>query len=157
MAFMIRDRQLHTNLKTQPGMSASKRRRTRGNTMVELSLICIVFLTLLIGAFDFGQMLFIHQSMVERLRWAARMGVAQQDSNSQIQNLVIYGNTAGTGSAFFGLTTSMVTVTTSDLTTDNARTQVVIAGYPYKMITPYGSGSFTGPTITIDIARGMFD
>ena len=133
------------------------RRSTRGSVMVEMALICIVFLTLLIATFDIAQFMYIHQTMVERLRWAARFGVAQQNTDTEIQNLVRYGNTGGTGTAFFNLTSAMVTVTTSGLTTDDARTEVSISGYPYQMITPFGAGSFRGPTITVDIPRGAFD
>ncbi len=54
----------------------TKRRSNRGSTMVELTLIFLVFFCLLIGAFDFGQFLFIHQALVERARFAARWGMA---------------------------------------------------------------------------------
>ena len=43
-----------------------------GSTILELALIFLVFLGLLIGTFDFGQFLFIHQALVERARYAAR-------------------------------------------------------------------------------------
>lgn len=134
------------------------RRSTRGSVLVEMALICIVFLTLLIGAFDVGQFMYIHQTMVERLRWAARWGVAQSNTDAQIKNLVIYGNTGGTGTAFFGLTTSMVTVTTAiPAAPEDKVTNVKIAGYPYMMITPFGAGQYSGPPITMSVPRGEFE
>ena len=135
----------------------ARRRSTRGNVMVEMALISIVFLTLLIASFDIAQFLYIHQSMVERMRSSARTGVAKKYTDTQIENLVRYGNTGGTGTAFFGLTDSMVTVTTSGLSTDDAKTEVTIGGYNYVLITPFGSGSYLGPPIAVDIPRGAYD
>ncbi len=129
----------------------------RGSVFVEMSFIFIVFFCLLIGAFDFGQFLYIHQALVERARWAVRYGVAKQYTNDQIRNLVLYGTTSGSGNGYFNLTSSMVSVTTSDLGTDNARTEVTLSNYPYVMLSPYLSGSYSGPNIVIDIPRGAFD
>jgi Flp pilus assembly protein TadG len=133
------------------------RRAQRGSTILELSFVFIVFFAMLIAAFDFGQFLYIHQALVERARSAARSGVAGQYTDSQIQNLVVYGNTGGTGSAYFNLTTSMVTVTTSNTGTDDARTEVKLTNYPYVMLSPYLAGSYTGPNVVVDIPRGAFD
>ena len=136
-----------------------KRRNTRGSTLVELSLIFMVFFCLLIGAFDFGQFLFIHQALVERARYAARWGMATYPSptNTQIQNMVIYGqSTAGTN-GYFGLTSSMVTVTSSNSGTWNACISILVSNYPYKMLSPYIAGSYTGPNINVTVPLGMYD
>jgi hypothetical protein len=52
--------------------SARRRRTSKGNVLVESALIFLMFFSMLIGVFDFGQFLFIHQSLVERVRSAAR-------------------------------------------------------------------------------------
>ena len=44
------------------------RKGTRGAVMLESALIFLTFIAMLIGAFDFGQFLFIHQALVERIR-----------------------------------------------------------------------------------------
>src|SRR5260370_8513789 len=49
-----------------------RRRNCRGNAMLEAAFIFIVFAAMLIGAFDFGQYLFVHQALIERARSAVR-------------------------------------------------------------------------------------
>src|SRR5437868_3781856 len=119
-----------------------KRRATRGSTILELSFIFLVFFALLMGIFDFGQFLYIHQALVERARWAARAGLVTTASTDQIKNLVLYGQATSGTNPYFGLTTSMVTVTASDAGTWNSRISVVISNYPYKMFSPYISGNY---------------
>ncbi len=50
----------------------SRKRRTRGSTMVESALVMLAFTMLLVAIFDVSQFLFMHQSLVERVRVAAR-------------------------------------------------------------------------------------
>ena len=104
--------------------------RRRGSAMLESCFCFLVFFSLILGAFDFGQFLFIHQALVERARWALRYGVANYTASTDItaaaagdatcasvglttcvQNeMLYYSSTAGTG-GYFGLTSAMVTVT----------------------------------------------
>jgi hypothetical protein len=44
-----------------------------------------------------------------------------------------------------------------DINTDNYRTEVRIYNYPYVMLSPYSAGSYTGPNITVDVPRGLYD
>lgn len=126
--------------------------------MLELTLIFLVFFSLLMGAFDFGQFLFIHQALVERARYAARWGLASTTATtSDIQNMVIYGQTAAGSSGYFGLTNSMVTVTASNPNTWNWNISILISNYPYKMLSPYLAGSYTGPNIMVTVPLGMYD
>ena len=134
--------------------------------MIEAAFIFIVFFSMLIGAFDFGQFLFVHQALVERARMAARWGTACSTQTTcpttdQITNLVLYGqstNPGGGATGYFNLTSSMVTVTPQtdiDCFTSGAepsvfnRLIVTIHDYPYVMLSPYSAGSYNGPNITI--------
>ncbi len=47
-------------------------RDRRGSNLVESALVFGAFIFMVIGAFDFGQAVFMHQGMVERVRAAAR-------------------------------------------------------------------------------------
>jgi Flp pilus assembly protein TadG len=135
-----------------------KRRGNRGSTMLELALIFLVFFSLLMGIFDFGQFLFIHQALVERARWAARWGMTNNSATTaQIQNMVMYGQTTAGSNGYFGLTSSMVTVTASNANTNNWRISVLISNYPYKMLSPYLSGNYTGPNINVTVPLGLYD
>ena len=135
-----------------------KRRSNRGSTMLELALIFLVFFSLLMGVFDFGQFLFIHQALVERARWAARWGMTNNTATtSDITNMVIYAQTTAGSNGYFGLTSSMVTVTASNPNTNNWCISVLIFNYPYKMFAPYISGNYTGPNINVTVPLGLYD
>src|SRR5580704_17301574 len=59
--------------------------------MVEATLVLLVFFALLLGVIDCGQVLFAHQSLVERVRAAVRWGVVHPwDKADPIVNLVLY-------------------------------------------------------------------
>ncbi len=149
-------------------ISTARRRASRGHVMIEAAFIFLVFFSMLIGTFDFGQFLFVHQALMERARYALRWatvcptGPASCPTTDQITNMVLYaqstdpGNTTG----YFNLTSSMVTVTP---TTDKIcvvqdasvkptlynRLTVQIHDYPYIMLSPYSAGSYNGPNITV--------
>ena len=48
----------------------------RGQSLVEATLVLLVFFALLLGVIDCGQILFAHQALVERVRSAVRWGAA---------------------------------------------------------------------------------
>jgi Flp pilus assembly protein TadG len=130
--------------------------------MIEAAFIFIVFFSMLIGTFDFGQFLFVHQALVERARMAARWGAVNDGTTDQITNMVLYsqstdpGNTTG----YFNLNSGEITVTKTtdsiclvqDVTvfpTLYKRLTVKIHDYSYVMLSPYSAGSYNGPNITI--------
>jgi Flp pilus assembly protein TadG len=146
----------------QKPISRARRRANSGHVMIEAAFIFIVFFSLLIGAFDFGQFLFVHQALMERARSALRWGAVHNGTADQITNMVLYnqstdpGNTTG----YFNLTSSMVTVTPStdsiclvqDATvfpTLYKRLTVQIHDYSYIMLSPYSAGSYNGPNILV--------
>ena len=144
------------------GSSVARRRRTsKGNVMVESALIFLMFFSLLIGVFDFGQFLFIHQSLVERVRSAARWGAINNPSDSAaITNMVLYNQAAtpaaGTGS-YFALTAGNVFVTTPGSGSDNYRLNLQVSGYSYSIFSLNIAGSYIGPTITVSVPLGLFN
>src|SRR5712692_4413880 len=130
-------------------ISRRRQKRSRGAVIIETGLIFVVFSFMLMGAFDFAQFLFIHQALVDRARSSARWGAVSDPTNSSaIQNMVLYNQTTvpvGATSGVFGLTSSMVTVSTADSGTDDYRLIVTITNYPYTMISPIIGGTYTGP------------
>lgn len=148
-------------------MSTEKRQKSsKGNAILESSLILGAFLAMMIGAFDFGQFLFVHQALVERARYAARWGAVTNPSDTtSIQNMVLYyqstAPSSGT-SGYFGLTSGMVSVTTQggiDSThpngTDDYRLIITISNYPYSILSPYIAGTYMGPNINIVVPLGL--
>ena len=91
-----------------------KRNRERGQAIVEGALILLVFVGSLVGAMDFGQLLFTHQLLAERVRAGVRWGAVHSwdGTGDQIANVVRYNSsTAPDGaSPFFGLTRANISV-----------------------------------------------
>jgi len=149
-------------METRKHSNTSRRRQTsKGSALVETALIFLAFAGLLIGAFDFGQFLFIHQALVERARYAARWGAINDPTDStSITNMVRYCQAAtppsGTAS-YFNLTASNVTVTNPGSGTDDYRLNVQISGYSYIVLSPYIAGSYTGPPITVSVPLGLYN
>lgn len=134
-------------------------RPNRGSTLVELALIATVFFVLLIGAADFGQFLFIQQAIVQRVQMAARWGAASDPTNrTAIQNMVLYAQPVAPpyGRGSFGLTPSMVSVTTPDAGTDNYRLVVQVSGYSQKILSIFIAGVYKGAPITVAIPLGLY-
>ena len=141
--------------------STARRRSSRGTVMVETAIIFIAFAVMLIGIFDFGQFLFVHQALVERARSAARWGAINNPTDStSITNMVLYNQStvpSGNGSTYFNLSTSNVSVSTPDTGTNNYRLNVQISGYTYTVLSPYIAGTYTGIPVTVSVPLGIFD
>jgi Flp pilus assembly protein TadG len=124
----------------------------RGQSMVETALILLVYLMILIGIIDFGQVLYFHQSLVERARAAARYGAINPTDTTGIKNVAVYNMATITGSPapiLGGMTTSMVDVQNPDVNTAAARVVVTISGYPINFISPYIAKSFNNRAIMV--------
>jgi Flp pilus assembly protein TadG len=134
----------------------------RGSGLVETALVLSSFLFMLIAILDFGQFLFVHQTLVERARTAVRYAAVNRTATtSEIQNLVLFNETtvpSGRTTGDFGVTTAMVTV--SDVTLDAAGNtsqspakRVTIQNYPFTMFTPIVGGGYTGRAIVASLPR----
>ncbi len=68
--------------------------KQRGQSLVETSLVLTIFLAMLLGVFDCGQVLFAHQALVDRVREAVRWGALHKWEGAEpLQNLVLYHQT----------------------------------------------------------------
>jgi Flp pilus assembly protein TadG len=142
------------------GHASGRRKTSRGSAMVEMTLIGIVFFVILIGIVDFGQFLFLQQAIVERARSAARWGAVTDPTNSTaIRNMVLYlqSTAPSGGTASFGLTADMVSVSTADAGTDNYRLVLQISGYSYSVLSPYLAGSYKGAPISVSVPLGLYN
>ena len=91
-------------------MHSPKQNRRKGGTVLETVLTLIVFLALFFGIFDVGTMLFVHTTLTDRARNAARWGAVNTYDPTSIQNLVLYGTTTTGAATSFGLSAANVTV-----------------------------------------------
>ena len=135
------------------------RARERGQAFVESALILLVFLATLIGAMDFGQLLFTHQLMVERVRAGVRWGVvsAWDGTGDQIANMVLYNSsTVPDGAApFLGMTRSNVSVVHTNASASNPndeRLTVSIVDYSFKFFSPWIAKTYSGNYVAVETA-----
>jgi len=148
--------------------TSRRRRNSKGAVWVESALIFLAFVPMLIGIFDFGQFLFLHQALVERARSSARWGATNgpagtttTDINNwltSVQNMVLYNqSTAGT-TPYLNLTSSNVVVTApATRGTNDYRLTIQITGYQFLMVSPYISGTKTSNiNMTVSQPLGQF-
>lgn len=142
-------------------ISRSRNRRSKGSTIVESALIFLALATMLIGAFDFGQFLFVHQALVERARRAARWGAVNNPNDAtSIRNMVLYYSSTGPAEGqtpYMGLGNSNVEVSVSGVGTDDHRLLVRITGFRYTVLSPYIAGGYTGPNLDVLMPLGTTD
>jgi len=121
------------------------RKKQRGQAFIESALIMLIFVPVLVGIADFGQVIYFHASLTERARAAARYGaVHTYTDGSAIQNVAVYNDASpatGTAGLVPYLTTSLVTATLDDAGTDSARITVTITNYPFNFISGFMSQS----------------
>jgi Flp pilus assembly protein TadG len=141
-------------------MMRVKKSRRRGSVIVELSLIFVLFSTLLIGVMDFGQYLFYQQGVVERVRVAARYGALHDPTDAAaITNVLLYNQSQTPTDGrrtFFNLNASMVNVWTAGAGTDNYRLTVTLSGYSFPMLSLLLASSYPGPPITVSQPLGQY-
>jgi len=115
--------------------------------MVEATLVLMVFFTMLLGVIDCGQVLFAHQSLVERVREAVRWGVVhpwnQQNGGDAIVNLILYNQTVapqGETASFLGLRPENVVVRHQPATPDrpdDETLRVTIVNFRSQFFSPW--------------------
>src|SRR5713101_3740823 len=121
-------------------MQTIQRNRQKGGTMLEMVLTLVVFLSLFIGVLDIGEMFFVHQTLTDRARNAARWGAVNTFNATSMQNLVLYGATAPANgqTPSFGLTTANVTVTRPAATIGKAEDRVIVTViYPVSLLSVF--------------------
>jgi len=130
--------------------------------MLESALVLIVFLMVLFAIMDFSQVLFTHQMLVERTRSGLRWGMihAWDGTGDGVANMIRYNqSTAGSGTAFMGLTRANISVIYSPPTAadpNDARLKVAIVDYRYRFVTPFLANSFTNNRAVIQSAPYLF-
>ena len=113
--------------------------------MIESALILTAFLSTLLAILDFGQFLFFHQVITERIRNAARYGALNWERGCRedcVKNLVVFNSTAaGTyrGMVVPRLTTNSVTVTAPDASLDS-KMGVRVENYSFLVLNPWLTG-----------------
>jgi hypothetical protein len=120
----------------------------RGSTLVESAIVLLLFLVMLIGILDVGQVLFFHCFLNERVRAGVRYAVVHGYNAPEIQNVVAYNSKAPPdgASGLFGLTPSMVQVNHYSSGTADERIEVSVSTFTMHFLSPWLMRDFTpGP------------
>ena len=125
----------------------------RGQSLVEATLVLIVFFAMLLGVIDCGQILYAHQALVERVRSAVRWGAMHpfDGTGDQVANLILYDqpqepNAAHAG--FLGLTRANVQVRYRPATTDRPDDEtlsVAVVNYESHFFSPWIAKTVISP------------
>jgi len=111
---------------------------------VEATLVLLVFLALLLGVIDCGQVMYSHEVLQERVRSAVRWGSLHpfDGTGDEVANLILYAQPTAPGAllpAFLGLTRANIQVrATEEVLT------VSIVNYRSHFFSPW----FASPIIT---------
>jgi Flp pilus assembly protein TadG len=109
-----------------------------GASLVEFSIAGTVFFMALFGVLEVSRLLWVHNALTEAARGGSRYAVLNSANETVVKNMVVFGNTAGTGQPSIpGLTTGMVTVTYSDpYYVKTGTATVTISGYTFAFSVP---------------------
>jgi Flp pilus assembly protein TadG len=117
-------------------------RSERGTQLVELAIVLPVLLVLFGATAEFGRFFYTYQTLTKATRAGARYLTTEAAGPADLkaQNLVVFGNTAGTGDPVVaGLTADNVTVTREGISSAMPdHVTVRIEGYTYQPIFDLG-------------------
>jgi Flp pilus assembly protein TadG len=117
------------------------RREDRGTQLVELAIVAPLLLMLVGATAEFGRFFYTYSTLAKATRAGARYQISQVPGANwtQTKNLVVFGNTAGTGSPLVaGLTTANVQVTERRTGGALQTITVGISGYAYTPVFDLG-------------------
>ena len=135
-------------------LGLKNRSRRRGSTLVELSLVLMIMVWILVGTVDIAQVIYFHHNLVYRARKAAHFGATTSWNETEVKNVVIYGNPEGTGNPFYGLDgANVVSAQLLDAGTSSARVKVSSQNYPYRFFTPGVAGAYTARPIVVSMTH----
>jgi Flp pilus assembly protein TadG len=136
----------------------------KGQSLVEATLVLLVFFGLLLGVIDCGQVMYSHQALVERVRTAVRWGTLHpyDGTGEQVANQVLYDqpdSPRDARPAFLGLTRANVQVSYRTATTerpDDEILSVAIVNYESHFFSPWIAKAIVSPRpvlISAPVAR----
>lgn len=119
--------------------------------MIETALTLGLYTAIVFSIFDYGFVMYMHQTVANRVSAAARYGALNPTDTTGIKNYVMYSQATGSGAGLFGITSSNVTVTRTGSGTTADRVVVTVTGFRYPMISPGFSGNAKPITVTYPV------
>lgn len=113
-------------------------RRSKGQSLVETTLILAAFMGLLVGMAGIGGSLFVRQTLAERAHSAARWGAVHPYDPGAIRNIVLYGSATPAQDArpFFGISTQDVEVDRVGCPDPACRIRVAVRAHGIRSVEP---------------------
>ncbi|MCU1236159.1 MAG: hypothetical protein JWP63_4126 [Candidatus Solibacter sp.] len=129
----------------------SKLKNRRGTALVETALSLGLFTSIVFSLFDFGYVMYMHQTVASRMQDAARYASLNPTDTTGTKNYVLYRSTTGSGAGLFGLQTSNVSVVRSGSGTSSDRVTITVNGFAFRLIAPGQSGTAKPMTVTAPV------
>lgn len=134
-------------------------KRERGQSLVEGTLVLVAFFALIFGVVDCGQAVVAHQSLVERVRVAARWGSLHpgDGTGDQVANWILYGRPEEPKQnveSLLGLQRTNIQVRRqrpSPLAPDDDILIVTVVNYRYRFFSPWLGGAIPTKPIAISV------
>ena len=101
-------------------------RPRRGAAILEAALSLTTSLLILAALVQMGVVFMVYQGVSERARVGVRYATTAPDDADGIKNVIVYGNTAGTGSPLFGLTPSDVAISSEILDNESSIARISV-------------------------------
>ena len=121
----------------------------RGTALLEFAIGATIFVSAMFGVLEVGRMLWVHNSLVDATRRAARYAVNQGTSTgaqTEAANMAVYGNAAGTGQPLVpDLAVSQVKITHQNFQLGGGTVTVEIENYDFKFVLPLVSKTLRLP------------
>lgn len=125
----------------------------KGQSLIEATLVLLVFVSFLIGIIDCGQVLYSHQALEERVRSAVRWGSLHpyDGTGEQVADLVLYNSLEAPRAdapGFLGMTRANVQVRFQAATPerpDDEVLSVAIVNYESHLFTPWIARTIVSP------------
>ncbi|HEY9403293.1 MAG TPA: TadE/TadG family type IV pilus assembly protein [Pyrinomonadaceae bacterium] len=121
----------------------------RGAALLEFAIGAMIFVTAMFGVLEIGRMLWVHNSLVDATRRAARYAVNQGMSTGAqtgAKNMAVYGNAAGAGQPLVpDLSASQVKITYQNFQLGGGTVTAEIENYDFNFVLPLVSKTITLP------------
>jgi hypothetical protein len=112
---------------------------------------------LLLAVLDCGQVLFLHNTLADRLRQALRYGSVNAHDLNGIENIILFGGVAErAGRESFGLSRERVSVVREQEGTAHDRIVISVNGYSVQFLTPLMRGTRFGRPMVASIPVESF-
>jgi hypothetical protein len=117
------------------------RRQQRGQSLVEGTVVMLVFFAMVLGVVDFGQLMFAHQALVERVRTSVRWGTLHPEGGPiAVRNMVLYGTPEQGADPYMRLAEDNIIVSFDALDQDAETLHVEVVNFEAPLFAPWWPG-----------------